>query len=395
MGRGISANAARQEPRIKSLTAARFVAAIWVVFYHFSHVSKSTPLFVKNFVSLGFIGVGFFFVLSGFVLTYIYAPRVGQFKTKNFFVARFARIYPVYFLSFVLAAVPLLLDRSQHHPLPTHLQVKLPAYLLMVQSWLPWYGHELNGAAWTLSVEVLFYALFPLALPLIVRMNRRSALIGLGVAALLALIAPTLAVLSGANSSTGGFDGNLFRFFPLIHVPTFLFGAFLAIVYEGDRAEGRYAKWALPLGIVLLTLVVAFNRIWFYYFLHDGGLLIPFGLIIYGMAAREGIGGRAKVPRLLILLGDASYGVYILQFPVFAWLNAIVKRAIHSQVGIDMNSPIAVVAYACFLSGLCVLIYSYFELPARRAIRSLSQGRQNRIVDAERAPASPPPPPPP
>jgi peptidoglycan/LPS O-acetylase OafA/YrhL len=379
---GTTNSGVRPEPHLKSLTAARFIAAIWVVIYHFSPpASSSTPLLVRNFTNLGFIGVGFFFVLSGFVLTYIYAPRVGRFKPASFFQARFARIYPVYFLSFLLAVSAVIANSLHGQAFLSDPQVKLPAYVLMVQSWLPWYGQELNGTAWTLSVEVLFYAMFPLLLPLVVRANRRTALAGLFVTAILGLIVPIIAVRMGLTPASSGFEGNLFRYFPLIHLPTFVFGALLARVYEEDRSRDRYAKWALPAGIAMIALVVAFNRTWFFYFLHDGALLIPFGLIIYGMAGREGISGRSNVPKWLILLGDASYGIYILQFPVFQWTKAVLIRLpLHLDLSGQTNGT-AMVAYACFLSGVCVLIYRYFELPAREAIRVFGHRRRTSQRD--------------
>jgi peptidoglycan/LPS O-acetylase OafA/YrhL len=196
---------------------------------------------------------------------------------------------------------------------------------------------------------------------------------GLLVSALVALVTPGIAVGMGFTPSLDGFYGNLFRFFPLIHVPAFVFGALLARVYEEDRAGGTYARWALPLGLVLLGLVVAFNRTWFYFFLHDGALLIPFGLIIYGLAAREGIGGHDRVPKWLILFGDASYGIYILQFPVFAWTFAVIARVMGGKR--ELVSGWEVLAYAFFLTGVCVLIYRYFELPVRTRIRRLAGTR--------------------
>jgi peptidoglycan/LPS O-acetylase OafA/YrhL len=78
--------------KLNSLTALRFFAAIFVVCCHvgvgpISAVSVSAGELVKK----GYVAVGLFYALSGFVLAYNYADR--QIKYSSFVVARFARIY--------------------------------------------------------------------------------------------------------------------------------------------------------------------------------------------------------------------------------------------------------------------------------------------------------------
>jgi peptidoglycan/LPS O-acetylase OafA/YrhL len=355
---------------LKSLTAVRFFAAFWVVIYHFcSKPVNGQPVVLRNFVHLGFIGVGFFFVLSGFVLTYVYGNQGLRHKMANYFVARFARIYPVYFLSFVLAFGAILLDLWAHRPVPGNIAIMVPTYLLMLQTWVPAYSLEINVAAWTLSVELAFYVLFPFLLPSLSRMNRKGAAIGMIVCAISTLIVPSIAVEMGISGGEASLQANFFNYFPLIHVPAFLFGAFLARFYESDALAGRYARWPLALGLAMLVLLVNFDpsNFTFYIFIHDGGLLIPFGLVIYGLAAREGIAGRSNVPNWLVLLGDASFGIYILQFPVYIWTNAVFVRA---HIPLSISSGPGSIGFAAYLCGLCVLIYRYLELPAREAIRA-------------------------
>jgi peptidoglycan/LPS O-acetylase OafA/YrhL len=362
-----SGTSATQPQHLKSLTAARYFAAVAVVFYHFGHKAvQDAPALLRNFVFAGFAGVGFFFLLSGFVLAYIYGPRVGRIKPSSFYFVRFARIYPVYFLSFLLAASPVLLNLN-HHKLDSA-GVKMIAYVAMVQAWLPWFGNELNGAAWTLSVEAAFYACFPFILPWFMRLNRRECLTGLAAFAGLSLIVPLIAVATGATPSTIGFDGNLLRFFPVVHLPTFICGIFTARLYEFDRAEGRYRRWVLPSGALALLVAIALFRGAIYYFIHDGALILPFAALIYGLAAREGICGKGPVPRVLVLLGDASYGIYILQFPIFAWITGLLS---HVHRAWDVDHPMGLLGYAIVLSAICVLIYRYYESPVRGRLRSM------------------------
>src|SRR4051812_49408903 len=80
-------------PHLSNLTAARFIAALFVVLYH---VRTSLPHFrvTDSIFAAGYVGVSFFFVLSGFVLAYNHDPaRIGR---AHFWANRFARIFPVY-----------------------------------------------------------------------------------------------------------------------------------------------------------------------------------------------------------------------------------------------------------------------------------------------------------
>jgi peptidoglycan/LPS O-acetylase OafA/YrhL len=141
---------------MRSLTGIRFFAALYVVVYHlfgpqFPH--KVWP--IRNFVLSGHIGVSFFFILSGFVITYQYSCRIdGAADRKSFFWAPFARIYPTYIIA--LLATVLLTNNSEG----------LVASTLLIQSWFPSLALTPNGPGWSLSNEAFFYAVFPFALPL-------------------------------------------------------------------------------------------------------------------------------------------------------------------------------------------------------------------------------------
>src|SRR4029077_20783935 len=123
-----------------------------------------------------------FFLLSGFILAYTYselAPGIRNYA--KFWEARFARIYPVYLLSLLLA-LPF-----QLHTLTLKSAL---AVILMVQAWNPLHP-EMNGAwnypAWSLSVEAFFYLCFPFVQTRIASMSRRLLLL-LGAVALLVCI---------------------------------------------------------------------------------------------------------------------------------------------------------------------------------------------------------------
>lgn len=153
-------------PDLKPLTSLRFVAALMVFIYH---VPTREPL--AYLLAIGQEGVGFFFVLSGFILTYVYrdfAEATTREGRWTFLVARFARIYPTYVVAMVLAFAVLLIFGSSDtaNNLPEARIPTLLAQLGLVQSWFPaaaiHYGG--NGPSWSISDEAFFYVLFPFLL---------------------------------------------------------------------------------------------------------------------------------------------------------------------------------------------------------------------------------------
>lgn len=150
---------------IAALTSLRFVAAMAVVLFHsggpgLTHAGVlPTPL--VNLLGNGYLGVPFFFVLSGFILTHVYQDRLGtRAQTRRYGVARMARVYPVYLLALGLTAIWV--------PLEDWSLASFPQFV-MLQSWTPaWPGgawfENWNIAAWTLSIELVFYLTFPVLL---------------------------------------------------------------------------------------------------------------------------------------------------------------------------------------------------------------------------------------
>ena len=88
-------------PRLPAVTSLRFFAALHVALFHMNEMGAITgPHWLKTFAGIGYVGVSFFFVLSGFILVYTYAGR--NIVLGEFYQTRFARIYPAYLFSLVL-----------------------------------------------------------------------------------------------------------------------------------------------------------------------------------------------------------------------------------------------------------------------------------------------------
>lgn len=153
---------------IKSLTSLRFFFALAVFLHHYS--VKGAVIFEN-----GFIGVSFFFILSGFILSYSYKDRLfsGNISKWDFYVARFARIYPLHLLTFLMFITLLVYNNN----LPDW--KVLFSNLFLFQSWIPFkhYYFSVNEPSWSISCEAFFYAVFPALLYFFMRGSRNTKII--------------------------------------------------------------------------------------------------------------------------------------------------------------------------------------------------------------------------
>ena len=153
-------------PAIPPLTSLRFFAAALVVAFHYDPDRfPRLPDFIHDWLETGYESVTFFFILSGFVLSYVYfGTDPGRTNTtlKSFFVARFGRLFPAYYLS-LLIALPFFVAPNffQEEPAPANLPYHGLAVLFSVQSWWPEAALAWNPPAWSVSVEWFLYLTFP------------------------------------------------------------------------------------------------------------------------------------------------------------------------------------------------------------------------------------------
>jgi peptidoglycan/LPS O-acetylase OafA/YrhL len=145
------------------LTSLRALAALFVFGYHLE--AYDIVLNGRAPLTVGYTGVSFFFILSGFVLTWSF-PKNGT--ARDFYYRRFARIYPVYLIMLVVAYA------APYSAAPPHrgLYPSLLAVFLL-QSWFPRFAYSVNSPAWSLSCEAFYYAIFPFIVLVIARGYRR------------------------------------------------------------------------------------------------------------------------------------------------------------------------------------------------------------------------------
>ena len=351
---------------LPALTGVRFFAAFYVVLFHalpWLAPHFHLPKMVLTFLGNGYLAVALFFLLSGFILAYTYEGQIeGGSNRKRFWEARFARIYPVYFLSLVLAA--------WFEPglrLGTRVLV-----LCMVQAWNP-RTPELIGAwnypAWTLSVEAFFYLCFPFLLPALARFSK-TVLQWLGIALLCICIFAQTPLKGLGNLDHSSLFAHIVPL-PVMRIPEFLLGAVLGLVFlrnlkkESGSASGWRTWLALLFAILSLSLPLG-NWV--------SIVVAPFAVLIYELARGQEWPSRVLSQPAMVLLGGASYAIYLLQFPV----RSIVREFFGFLPDIlgKLGSPLTPVLLIIF----SILVFKFWEEPARKQLRQWFAGSKSRVV---------------
>ena len=346
---------------LPALTGIRFVAAMAVIFYHSKMpevLSREGLIAASNLIANGRFAVPLFFILSGFILSYTYEGQIRiRSGARRFWEARFARIWPLY-------AFSLLCSTIANHRTPSLLRAV--ATIFMVQSWNPvdkGVAASWNFVCWTLSTEALFYLIFPF---LQSRLERRSALMQL------ALLAVSLAIsvwFSTAGISYANADA--FTNIPLaaIHVPDFLVGVCAGNVYlrrSSLASRGAAGRPMLPGRGLWTCLAIVFSIFLLCHLeqAYTSWITAGFAAMIFGLAAEKSAVQKLLSTRALLVGGQISYGIYLLQWPCKAEVNRACDylqiQSMNVRFGIDCVVLI-IFAAICFY---CI------EEPARKIIRS-------------------------
>src|SRR5882672_10730014 len=174
-------NPETRRPRLHALTSLRFFAALHVLIFHLYAMNIAGGYgWYHKLATIGYVGVSFFFVLSGFILVYTYADR--PLNVRSFWQARFARIYPAYLFSLLLTAPGFFyvsialknMDIPFFSYFKTHLLQCSLVVPVLLQAWVPGAALAWNPPAWSLSVEAFFYLMFPLLIVWLGRARNRS-----------------------------------------------------------------------------------------------------------------------------------------------------------------------------------------------------------------------------
>ena len=359
-------------PAIPPQTALRFFAAAVVVTFHYNPDRfVNLPGFFRNWLETGYEAVTFFFVLSGFVLSYVYTGPGASGREQSlraFFVARIARLAPAFYLSLAIALPLFALDTFAWGGPPVfQFVVHGLLVLFFVQSWWPPAALAWNPPGWSLAVEWFLY----LAFPLIARLSR-SARGGTFLAFAFVLAAATSAfrVLVMEPLVEKDFAWHNFaQFSPLFHLPQFIFGMALGRMHlAGPKPPPWVAAAMFVAGIAGLMAVLGEFALVPHWLRADAVLAVLYGLVILGAARPGHLFYRALSLRPLIYLGEISFSIYILHDPIAMWWEPLVLEVFGAPLPTIVDFPL----YVTVVLAVSALSFRYVETPMRRRIRRWS-----------------------
>ena len=355
----------------KSLQAGRAFAAIFVVLFHLGGAIAAEQYFgIKLFsipFSFGAAGVEFFFVLSGFII--FTAHRHELFKPDrlvSYIRKRFIRIYPTYWTIFLAVYLLALSSSTLRISVPHDFVVVLKSLLLIPQN-----SNSVGGTgapvlivAWTLQYEMFFYFFFAL----MILSKWLSITAGL-------ILLYIYVIFSGASST----------YFPLVFLSSdllllFAFGMIVSAICKSKTLFANNPLLYAGIGLIIF-IFVALDKVFQINIWADRSTILyglASSLIIFGLVRAEDSGCVVGGSKLLQLLGDSSYALYLIHYPLISILCKFALFVHLNRFGfIGAFISYSIIFCTCLISS--VAFHLWIEQPLATHIRNR---RINRPVSS-------------
>ena len=341
---------------LNNLTGLRFYTALWVFLYHFSVYVGGLNNF---FFDKGYLGVDVFFVLSGFILTYAYhksffLEKVTVKKYYNFLLKRFAKIYPLQILTFLIVGVLLYVGKYIFHQEDLIIRKDhIVSNLLMIHAWnindaLSWNTHS-----WSLSAEWFAYVFLFILSVLVIKLNKSvGRIILLGVVVFF--------VLRWFNIEN--FDLNEYTYNGLERIiPEFFLGVSIGLLRFDVQLSKKMASFIFVLSLLMLFLLTITD------YKMDALCMLVFAGLIFSLSF-ETYFDQFFSSKRIVYLGNISFAFYMFQLIAFyifkPFQNYIGSLDLPNFVHLPLELLLLIVLNLLMAS----LAFKYFEEPVRISI---------------------------
>ncbi|TAK91383.1 MAG: acyltransferase [Aquabacterium sp.] len=340
----------------------RFACAISVLLWHYQHFffqgnvpvgfeTSHQPLYglFKPFYEVGRLGVQAFWALSGFIFFWKYAQPVadGKVNARRFTVLRFSRLYPLHFLT-LMAVVGLGFWYRQMHGVDfVYKHNDWPHFIMqlfMASDWLGVDQSSFNGPIWSISIEVLVYALFFVLCKLgLTRWWQAMGIMGA------AAVVYALKVTDH----------------PLVQCVFFFYlGGLTHMAHTALLARPRWQQQAVHmlglLAVAIATVIVSSGKLKPVFYV---ALLTPVTLLLLLDWVKPQSPWATK---WISRLGNTTYASYLLHYPI-----QLLLVCLSSSLGfaLPLQEPAWLLAYIAGVFGLSILVYQAIEMPAQTWLR--------------------------
>lgn len=361
-----SISTGEQRSRLPSLTGARIIAALMVFGFHASleglfRSPVATTVFGTTFRYAGLVGVSFFFVLSGFILTWSKRPTD---TPRSFWRRRFFKIFPNHVVTLIVAAILLTMAGA----VITNQQVLLNLFLL--QAWSPdlLVVTSLNSVAWSLSCEALFYLWFPFWIRYIERIRPERLWAWTAAVGVAIFMVPVVSMALPDQPALPGQPGSTWQFWfiyilPLTRMLDFVLGIMLARIVLTGRTLPVSPGIAVALAVGMYWLTPFFP----WGFTLVAIMVVPLGLVIASVAVADIEGRRTWLAsRPMVWLGEVSFAFYL-----WHWMVVVFGHKYLDGRNWDTPAALGIVG---LLFGVTLLLswllFTFWERPIMRRFAS-------------------------
>lgn len=364
----------QSSPRIRldALTGMRWLAAFMVFFFHL-RVFSPLPGPITAVFDQGYLGVTFFFVLSGFVLTWSQASNV---SISTFYWRRFARIYPSAIVA-LLFAIPVFYNLgvgfdTEFFDLKQVTPILLLSFVLLQGWWSnPAIFFSGNPAAWTLTFEMFFYLCHPYIFNKIKGLSVRG-LVFISFLVILLMFIFRYGVIHNPESFLTYIPG------PITRITEFIFGMLLALL----SWKSKFRFIPIPLGLFGILLVVALVTLSGHYGIPIGLanynnelFTASVGVAIYAIASSQIRGVNTMLSASwLVKLGEISFAFYL----IHATVIYLALRLFGYQPA-SWSNILWILAIFTIDLFLAFLLHQFVEKPLEKRMRSWKDRRDNAL----------------
>lgn len=361
--------------KLKYVDVLRGIAVLGVLIVHCSYFGNNLffPKVVKSFFENGAMGVQLFFFTSAFTLFLSMNKRINNEKLPiiNFFIRRFFRIAPIYYLGILYYLLVIYL-KGDFKNIDFY---NVISNLLFLNGFNPYWINSVVPGGWSIAVEMLFYCLVPF---LFVKIkNTQHAFVFV----IITLFIRTIFPLILNNFNLIGHDKlsqeYLFYYLPN-QLPIFALGILFYFIVKENY------KIAISPVLIIFTSFVLIGQ-----FSNFSILILPshfiFGIsfVLLGIAMSK-FEFKLLINPILIYIGKISYSMYLVHFVVLFWLNKlrfIDYLYITNTYSALLNFSIRLILLISISFIFANLLYKLIELPMQKLGGKLIErlNKQNSI----------------
>jgi len=379
-------------PQLTALNGMRFFAVFHIFLYHLWSVRfeaprqqgafasayanmESFPTWFNNLIAHGYLSTSFFFLLSGFILAYLYWAPGGELATSRqyFWWQRLTRIYPAHLIALLITML-LFLPRYFFDPSAPAIPIAIAsavATATLTQAWVPPLVPIWSWPTWALSAVVFLYVIMPWLMGVLSKLSRGQQ-IALLVASPVISLVPTLVFLQ--YFPDGGKDHQNWQIFlgstPLFWVAHFVAGMLMSRIFGISRFDTAWRQRPKPwlsfgdlalVVVLVLCLMPPHDTAW-RHILRHGALMPLYMVTLYDLAV-----GRGLVARIFSLPGMNFLGQ--LSFSIFIWQNLFLALGFGMAAAAPGNTSLSFWFAVIGLLVMSVISSRYIEKPLARRLR--------------------------